>query len=278
MHRGRALVELLRIAWQEYERDHARYLAGAMVYYALVSLVPMLLLLLAVLGLLLRYSDFAATVERQVLATVETSFGSEIRTGIEQLLEHLEEESIVATVISLAGLLWTASVLFKHLRLSFRAIWKYTPPLVSGTVGVIVRTSFLEQIAAFAMVVAGGVLLLTTLLLIAAMQWIGGAWLYALPSPVIIVFLTFAFLFKLLPPARPRWSHVWFAAAFCTAAWIVGSELLILAGAFIGSSPSASVAVGGLLMIMLWMNFIAQLLFYGAEVCKVVSLESAQEA
>ena len=40
---------LLRTAWQEYERDHARYFAGAMVYYALVSLLPLLLLLLAAL-------------------------------------------------------------------------------------------------------------------------------------------------------------------------------------------------------------------------------------
>jgi len=36
----RATLALLRAAWQEFERDHARYLATAMVYYALISLVP----------------------------------------------------------------------------------------------------------------------------------------------------------------------------------------------------------------------------------------------
>jgi len=286
MDRGRALIELLRTVWQEYERDHARYLAGAMVYYTLVSLVPLLLLFLAVLGLLLRYSDLAATVERQVLAAVETSFGSEIRTTIEQLLAHLEQESIVATVLSVVGLLMTASVLFKHLRLSFRAIWQYTPPLVSGPVTVVVRASFLEQAAAFAMVLTGGVLLLAALLLFAAMQWLGGllnrlpllshpgGWLLALPSPLVIVFLTFAFLFKVLPPVRPRWRHVWLAAALCTTVWVVGAEVLIVSGTIVGRTPSASGALGGLLMIMLWMNFVAQVLFYGAELCKVVSSRS----
>jgi membrane protein len=48
------------MAWIEYERDRARYLAVAMVYYALVSLVPLLLLMLAGLGLLLRFSTIAA--------------------------------------------------------------------------------------------------------------------------------------------------------------------------------------------------------------------------
>src|SRR5262245_2932240 len=44
--RGRALMRLLRGAWREYQQDYAKYFAGAMVYYALVSLVPILLLVL----------------------------------------------------------------------------------------------------------------------------------------------------------------------------------------------------------------------------------------
>ncbi|MFS8607762.1 MAG: hypothetical protein LOD94_07190, partial [Gammaproteobacteria bacterium] len=46
------LVRALRLAWVEYERDRARYFAAAMAYYAFVSLVPLLLLLLSVLGLM----------------------------------------------------------------------------------------------------------------------------------------------------------------------------------------------------------------------------------
>src|SRR5262245_34295743 len=75
---GHAIFDLVRAAWREFERDYARYFAGAMVYYALVSLVPLLLLLLAALGLLLRYSDLAAVAEQQVLLTIETSFGAEL--------------------------------------------------------------------------------------------------------------------------------------------------------------------------------------------------------
>ena len=53
-------MNVLRLAWIEYERDRARYLAVAMIYYALISLVPLLLLLLAALGLALRFSPIAA--------------------------------------------------------------------------------------------------------------------------------------------------------------------------------------------------------------------------
>jgi hypothetical protein len=65
---GLAFAHLLRAAWVEYERDHARYLAVAMVYYAIVSLVPLVLLLLAALGLLLRFSATAAEARWQTLA------------------------------------------------------------------------------------------------------------------------------------------------------------------------------------------------------------------
>src|SRR5215470_12280124 len=150
-----SLPALLRAAWLEYERDRAGYLAVAMVYYAIVSLIPLLLLLLAALGLLLRFSPAAAEAERQMLLRIEAGFGPDVSVTITRLLGSLEQESIIATVISLGGLLMTASVLFGHLRLSFRAIWKYEPPLVSGPMRVVVRVTIVERVIAFTMVLGG---------------------------------------------------------------------------------------------------------------------------
>src|SRR5215510_8218556 len=131
-----AFIRLLREAWIEYEHDRARYLAVAMIYYALVSLVPLLLLLLAALGLLLRFSTIAADARQQTLLGIEDSFGPDLAATIMGLLTSLQQGSIIVTFISLGGLFLAASVLFKHLRLSFRAIWKYKPPLVSVPVRV----------------------------------------------------------------------------------------------------------------------------------------------
>src|SRR5690606_25237951 len=112
MRGKRAALSMLRAAWVEYERDRARYLAVAMVYYALVSLVPLLLLLLAALGLLLRFSASAAEAERYVLLRVDATFGGELRGTVEGVLESLQQKSVGMTLISLAGLLVTASLLF----------------------------------------------------------------------------------------------------------------------------------------------------------------------
>src|SRR5215475_11832658 len=200
-----SLVNLLRLAWVEYERDRAQYLAVAMIYYALVSFIPLCLLMLATLGLFLRVSPVAAGMQEQLLLRIEASFGSQLRVTIGQLLHTLEQESIIATAVSLVGLVLAASVLFHHLRLSFRAIWKYKPPLVSGPMRIVVRTTILEKVISFVMVLSAGMLLLMALVLVSATQWLSrllaslsmpSGWLLTALSSLILAAITFALLFK----------------------------------------------------------------------------------
>ena len=100
----RSLLDVLRAAWKAYEHDYAHYFAGAIVYYALVSLLPLIMLLLAVLGLSLRWSDAAVDAEQQVLQTVEAHFGAELRTTLQELLQRLEQGSIIASFVGFLGL------------------------------------------------------------------------------------------------------------------------------------------------------------------------------
>ena len=278
-------MKLLRAAWREYERDYAKYFAGAMVYYAIVSLVPLLLLVLATLGLLLRFSDAASAAEQRILEALQGNLGPELRLAIDALLERLRDGSIVAIVVIVFGMLITASALFRHLRLTFRALWKHQPPMVSGSVRGAVRETLLEQAVGFLMVLTAGLLLLLTLAFIATVQWLSGlfselprfsdtiGWLLALPVPLVLATVTFALLFKFLPPVRLAWREVWLAAVLCAFAWTIGAELLALYASF--GDNSAYGAIGGLFVVMVWMKFVSVVLFYGAEVCKVVATNPA---
>jgi membrane protein len=278
----RTVVALLKQVWSEYQRDYAGYFAAAMVYYALVSMIPLLLLLLSALGLLPRFFDVGARLEQDVLRTIENGLGTPARVKIGELLDQLQRDSVIATAISLGALLVTASALFGKLRLSFRAIWKYKPPLVSGTVRVVVLSTFFEQAISFALTLISGALLLVSLVLFAIVQWLGGylqrlPWLTdvsrleALMSSFVTVTLTFVMLFRFLPPVRIRWRYIWIVGVACALASLVAAEVLALYGIFFAAHFSAWGAAGGLLMIMLWMYVVSQILFYGAELCKVMS-------
>jgi membrane protein len=50
-----------------------------MIYYAMVSFIPLCLLLLATLGLLLRISPVAGDVQEQMLIRIEAGFGPQLR-------------------------------------------------------------------------------------------------------------------------------------------------------------------------------------------------------
>lgn len=263
----------MRCAWNEYERDYARYFAKSIVYHALLSMVPLLLLLLATLGLLLRYSDTAAQFERRVLHVIEDGFGSPLRAVIEELLQRMQEGSLVATALSLLGLLVTAAALFRHLRMTFRAIWKQPPPLASGSLWDIVRVSLREHFIAFSMVLGGGALLFAALILLTLMHWMHAGWVLTLPGPLLGVPLVFALLFRFLPPVRLRWGDVWLSTALCTGVWMIGAEVFALYGTAFGAGFGAYGAVGGVLLLMVWVNVVSQVLFYGAELCKVVASE-----
>src|SRR5215470_18124336 len=124
----RRIIDLLRSTRAEYQRDRARYFAVAMVYYAFISLEPMLFLLVASLGLLLHSHRFAAVAEQHILRFVNTNFANDLALAIDQRLDRLQEISVPATVISLVALMLGASVLFHELRMSFWNIWKYQEP------------------------------------------------------------------------------------------------------------------------------------------------------
>lgn len=267
------LLRLFKAAWEEYESDFARYFAAAMVYYALLSLGPLLLLLLSAIGLLMRLSDAVAAVEAQALTAISTTFGADMRGAIEQLLTGIERQSVIATLVSLLALIWSASLVMRHLRISFRAIWKIPPPLVSGSLPVVIRNVVMEKAIGFGMILAGVLLALTAVALLALLHWLMSSlftgWRIAIPGSLVVVPVIFAFLFRYLPPVRIPWRHIVLPTLLCASALLIGIEILALYGALIGRNLSAYGAIGGVLVIMLWMNLVAQGLFFGAELCKV---------
>jgi membrane protein len=275
----RALPRLLRAAWHEYERDYARYFAVAMIYYVMASLVPLLLLLMAGLGLLLRFSPAADAVQQAVLGQIQMTFGNEVGTTIERLVHALEQQSVVSLTVSVIGLLATASVLVHHLQMSFRAIWHYPSILESGPPLVLILRMVIQKVLAFGIVVAGGVILGLVLLLIASVNWLtdrlSGGWAAAIPASLVIAPLTFALLFRYLPPKRLPWREVWLAALLCGCAWLVTARLLSLSGSLFGKNFSTYGAVGGLLAAMVAINIMSQCLFFGAELCKIRSRAAA---
>jgi membrane protein len=130
------------------------------------------------------------------------------------------------------------------------------------------------------MIIVVGFLLLVSLVVSAALaaffKYVGGV----LPMTAMVaegvnffvsfavITLLFAFIFKYLPDARIAWSYVWIGAAMTALLFTIGKFIL---GFYLGNSAigSAYGAAGSILVVLVWIYYSAQILFFGAEFTKV---------
>jgi membrane protein len=89
-----------------------------------------------------------------------------------------------------------------------------------------------------------------------------------------IVWLLFAVLFEFLPDARIAWRDVWIGAGITALLFVAGQFLL---GLYLGRAGigSAYGAFGSLVVFLLWANYSAQILLFGAEFTHVYALQRA---
>src|SRR5262252_7357627 len=71
-------------------------------------------------------------------------------------------------------------------------------------------------------------------------------------------------MFKYVPDVEVSWRDVWFGAIFTAALFTVGKFGL---GMYLGKSSVVSTykAAGALLIVLLWVYYSAQIVFFGAE-------------
>src|SRR4030095_9321265 len=86
----------------------------------------------------------------------------------------------------------------------------------------------------------------------------------------VIITLMFAVIYKLLPDVKITWRNVWVGAAVTALLFTIGKSLI---GLYLGRSTVASVygAAGSLVVLLLWIYYSAQVVFFGPESTKVSS-------
>jgi membrane protein len=283
MNLRRDLLPLLKETYSEFQADEASTLGAALAYYALFSLFPLLLLLIAGLGYVLQYWDQAINVQDEILAAAGRNFSPQLSDALRQILGGIKDNAGGATVIGLVTLLIGASSVFQQLDLSFNKIWKAPTPEQSAGLVASVLQVIKTKLFSFGMVLAVGFLLLVSIAVTGVTQVllesfqnvpvIGrvAGFLIGLAVSLLLNTFVFALLFKYLPNAKVRWGDVWLGAFVTAALWEIGKNVLALYIGRSGQSWSAYGLVGTVLILMTWIYFSSQILFLGAEFTEVYS-------
>jgi membrane protein len=262
--------------------DDADTLSGALAYYAMFSIFPLLLLLLALFGFVLQWWDTGLNIQREILDTVGRSFSSQFSQSLNDALDTVREQAGAATGIGLVTLLIGASSVFSQLTYSFNKIWNIpeeeSPPGIWNTIWAFAR----KKLFSFGLVLAVGFLLLISLSLTGFTQVLlqGVATIPFVGDAVVVIFgillslainaFIFALLFKYLPRIPIGWGDVMTGAVVTAVIWEIAKRLLAV---YIGNSAYASAYgfVGTFLVLMAWIYFSSMILFLGAEFTEVYS-------
>jgi len=274
---------LFKQTFSEWLEDKAPQLGAALAYYTVFSLAPLVLVLLAIIGLLFRNDPGGAwnKITEQMSYFLDKS-AVEVVQNIAQKAAQ-PNKSVLATVIGVVLALFGASGVFGQLQDALNTVWGVKAKPGAGIWGFL-RSRFLS----FAMV--GGIcfLLLVSLTLESLLKGFSHYVQSVLPGGIVIalavywvfdlavVILLFAVIFKFLPDAEIRWRDVWIGAGMTAIFFAIGKWAL---GLYLGSGSAASAygAASSLITLLLWVYYSSQILLFGAEFTQVYANRAGRD-
>lgn len=277
------LPHLLKLSYQGWREDRASHLAAALAYYTIFSLAPLLVIIIAITGLIWQRD----VVRMQLLDQIQGVVGADGAGFVADLITSASSpaKNVAATIIGIITLLIGALGVFNELHNSLNFIWKGRREKTKNFLQTVKRI-IIDRLLSFTMILGIGFLLLASLVISAGVSATQDAIGNAIPASEIILQLVnlvlsigaitvlFALIYKFLPDANIAWRDIW-VGAFVTSIFFSLGKMAI--GFYLGNSAIASSfgAAGSLVLLLVWIYYSAQILFFGAEFTKVYAQNSA---
>lgn len=271
--------DLLRETYVEWVDDKGDRLGAALAFYSVLSLAPLLVIVIAIAA-----AVFGREAARgEIVSQIDGLVGRDGAQAVQEMIIHSQQPAtgIVAVLLGVGTLFLGAAGVFGELQDALNTIWE-VPTKPSNGIWLFIKKRFFS----FAMVFGTGFLLLASLAISTTLQalsefmnarlslpaaiWLGVDFLISFG----VITLLFGLIFKVVPDVKIAWKDVWIGAVLTALLFIVGKFLL---GLYLGRSGlgSAYGAAGSLIVLVVWIYYSAQILFFGAEFTQVYAKRSS---
>ena len=268
------MFRTIRQAAVQWSNDRASLYGAAVAYYTLFSLAPLLIIAIAVIGLV--FGEDA--VEGRLVSQLTEFVGIESAQAIQSIIQQTRHPSANwwAFGIGAGLLLFTALGLFQQIRTALHLIWKLPPDPRDGVIRGTIRDYFL----ALAMI-GVSVMFVLLLLISASVVTIGieffGRFLpgdstgwQAANIALLFVLLTLVMVmtYRILSDGRIPYRCLWGGSALAAMLFVAGRWLF---GFYLAHTSLTSTygAASSVVVFLVWVYYMAQAFFFGAEVVQV---------
>jgi len=250
--------------------DNALSRGAAIAFYAVTAIAPVLFIATTIAALGLGQTATSRALHHQLTRIMSADSADLVQLAI--LHVRQSTHTIAGSLIGLVTLVVTASGFFTEIEDALNVIWKaprhesYFYQLLRGRVMSLALVIGLGFLLLFSMLVATAIRLFGHMLTgYASGVAIGVA---NLAFSYLIVALLFAAIYKLLPNIRLLWRDV-LVGSFGTALLFEAGQTVI--GYYLANLITANIygAAGGIIVLLIWVYYSAQIFLLGAEFTKV---------
>jgi membrane protein len=278
----KGLWKVLKESIAGFSDDKVLKLSGALAYYTIFSMAPLLIVIIFVASLFGGRQNTETSIYNQIQGFV----GQDTALQLQQIITNasLEGKGTVSLVIGIITLLIGATSVFAEIQDSINMIWKLKPKPKKGWLKMLQN-----RLLSFSVIVGLGFLLLVSLGVSAIVEGLSKKLQSIFPDVTLILFyilnivITFAVItvlfgaiFKVLPDAKIKWRDV-IAGAIATAILFMIGKFAI--GFYISKSNVGSTygTAGSLVVLLLWIYYSAVILYFGAEFTKAYAIRYGSE-
>ncbi|MCL6267189.1 YihY/virulence factor BrkB family protein [Flagellimonas myxillae] len=264
-------MKFIKEVFNHFFKSNTFQKGAALAYYAVFSLLPMIIILISVFGLLFGKQAVSGEIFQQLKSTLGSDAAMQIQNIIKN--HHTTHNSVITTIIGFVTLALSASGMFSQIHNAFNSIWNIKAKPKSSILQYLSKHFFSFVI----LIVLFFILLISTSVnsfLIHHAQGLSSeyqfAYLYEHIISLIITSMAFAVMFKFLGDVIVHWKVALLGGLITALLFMFGK---IAIGMYIGHSHLSSTfgSASVLALLMLWVYYTSQIIFLGASFVEIIS-------
>lgn len=248
--------------------------AASLAYNAIFSIPGLLIIIIWFTGIF--FGEEA--VRGEITQVIGSLMGKDVGKSLEEMVVSgmVDKKNVVMKIVGIVTLVFGATSLFFQFQKSLNKLWDVVAAPKKAW-----EKYLLDRANSLGMIIVIAFLLLVTLLL-SSFIGLANDWVirqFGIETLIIVnlinivvgfavTLLLFAAMFKILPDVHLQWKSVWIGAAVTSGLFTLGKYLLTFY--FETFNPSSSFGTAGtIILLLLWINYTCQIIFFGAEFTKI---------
>ena len=260
-----SLIALVYRTGREMSADDATHMAAGLAYYAVLSLFPLTVGLISLLGLLLEPENLQGDVVQ--------FFEDYLPVSEELLLSNIEAAGNIhglLGVVSFFGLFWSASLMFGAITRSVNRAWDIHQD----------RPFYIDKVRNLAMALSVAPLFLMSVSTTAALQMLEGVDLPAGLAatldygfvdtaarilPFLFSLTIFLLIYKFTPNTQTHWRYIWPGAVLAATLFEISKSVFVFYVDNFANYEEVYGSLASVIVLLAWTYFSGLILIAGAE-------------